>query len=317
MRFHRGVALYHLAGRDGLLLPVEERPVQEVPLGGYFAESPWTFRSAEVGAVRRLFNVLANHTDDRIGLLEACVRHVEEHGDACPDPSEALREIDRIVDRITEWPLPRSGSRTILGIGASTNVGHPRDLWNGRTFTEDMDEALRHLDGLRIDGHTRLTIGGPDLVARARARGPAEVEVLTNGRMLAYPWFLARLAAAGADLVTVLLHHPVADGHDAAVRVPGAFEQMTGGIRAYARLGRRAAVMAVAGPENRGRLVEMAHLASALGAREFRVAVPLGSLDLGCLGATLDEITAAAREASSLGLAAGFDREMSLGWSRR
>jgi hypothetical protein len=58
------------------------------------------------------------------------------------------------------------------------------------------------------------------------------VQIITNGRRLAYPGFLRALLEAGLDEVTFSMHGSSPGVHDAMVGVPGAFEQSFAGLRA-------------------------------------------------------------------------------------
>jgi MoaA/NifB/PqqE/SkfB family radical SAM enzyme len=323
IRFHPGVALYHLARRDGLLAPVR-KAVQDVPLGGYFAETPWRFRHEDTSEVHRLFSRMSSRTEDRIGLLEACVGQVEERPRSRPDPGEVAGGLDRLTDMVRQEPLP-GGPRLLIGIGSRSNVGYPRSLYDGRRFPDRIEPALARIEAIESPARTRVTVGGPEptmarwlpeLLDRIKESGVGEVELLTYGRMLTYPWYVARIAGSGADLVTVILHHPEPTGHDAAVRVEGAFVQATAGLRALSDLGRLTAVAAVMGPENRGRSGDMARLARGLGCAELRLVLPLGNLDLDALDETEREARETVQLGRSLEMRTGFDVELSLRWSR-
>ncbi|MBW2260958.1 MAG: hypothetical protein JRG91_03215 [Deltaproteobacteria bacterium] len=321
IRFHPGVPLYHLARRDGLLTPVRRHSVQDVPLGGYFSESPWRFAHDDTAHVHHLFSMLSNRTEDRLGLLTACLRQAVERG-SMPEPQDAARGLEDLTRLMRARPAPGC-TRHVVGVGSATNVGYARDLFDGRRFSGSPEAAMREIERVGPRENHRLTIGGPEPTLLewlpAMIRGikdtlAVEVDLLTYGRMLTYPWYVAKLVAAGTDVVSLILHHPEPDGHDEAVRVPGAFRQASGGLRALAGLGRRTAVAAVVGPENRGRLGDMARLARDLGASEFHLVLPLGNLDLDGLGTHARESARALDLASSLGLGSGFDVELSFRW---
>ncbi len=324
VRFHPGVPLYHLARRDGLLGPADAVEVQDVPLGGYFAEEPWRFAHDDTASVHALYTRLHMGTSQRISLLEACVRSVEH--DEGAEPDRVWAGLDRLAVRVATEVVPGTVPHRILRVGAASNVRHRRDLWRGWRFTEGLTEALAEAREFEHLHDGRVTVAGPeptllpwlpDLTARLAGWG-ARVELLTHGRMLTYPRYGARLLAAGVSQVSVLLHSHRAEVHDEAVRVAGAFQQATTGLGQLARLGRasgtRTALVAVLGPENRGELAGMVDLAVQLGASELRLAAPLANLDLGRLdatGAEADEVLSSARAA---GLGAGYDPHLSLHW---
>ncbi len=326
LRFHTGVPLYHLARKDGLLEDVDPGIVQDVPLGGYFSESPWRFASAETAGVHRLFSHLAHATQDRHGLLESCLRLARD-----PDRIEAADPVtiqvglERLCRMITRSHIPVHGRHVLLGIGSRTNTGDAHDIWQGRRYEDRLEEAIREAHAIPDEPGLRVTIGGPEptllswlleFVSRLRARPAIQVDLLTNGRMLVYPAYTARLIMSRPNLVSVLVHHCEASVHDGIVRVEGAFRQATAGMSTMRRMGHGVgvgtALVAVAGARSRGQLASMARLAAVLGASEFRIAVPLCLLDLGRLQDLEDECLSALQVARLHGMPAGFDRHLSL-----
>ena len=106
---------------------------------------------------------------------------------------------------------------------------------------QSLDGSLRPRDQLdaelragRAALATRLILSGgepslhpdlPDLIRSARRLGYEWVQLITNGRRLAYPQFLHALLDAGLDEVTFSIHGSSPLVHDAMVGVPGAFDQ--------------------------------------------------------------------------------------------
>lgn len=326
MRFHPGVAMYHLARRDGLLVDVEDGAVQDVPLGGYFSESPWRFLHEDTARVHGLFSALQNMTNDRIGLLEACVRLLERDPGARPDApqvQQSLRDLSRLV---MTHSLPRSMPRHVVHVGSQANTGHRRGIFQGRRFSDRKEAAEQVVEALSDLTASRLSLAGPeptllrwlpgfirDLSGQAR-----EVELITHGRMLAYDSYCAALASAHTHLVTVLLYSPEASIHDEAVRVPGCFSQATSGLQRLRDLSGghvRTSLGAVVGPENRGRLSAMVDLAARLSCFELRFIVPLGNLDLDRIRENIRELEDALELARRRGLRAGFDTDLGLQFS--
>jgi hypothetical protein len=316
MRFHPGVPLYHLAERDGLLARVEQGRVQDVPLSGYFSELPWRFEDPDAAGVHALWSTLERHIVERIGLLEACVSSPRTR------PDRARAGIEELASLMSSRVLPPSRHRS-LAAGSRSNTGHPRPIPGGRAFADDLPSLLASLEDLGSLEQTRLTIWGPeptmvealpDLVSAARRQNPHEVELLTNGRMLVYPWYSQKLAAAGLDLATATLHSADSTLHDGAVRVDGAFEQALTGLKVFASQGGATAIAAVVGPENAGALTLFPPLARSLGARELRFIVPVHGLDLSSLDDLRRDLAAALSGARSLGISAGFDHELSFRW---
>ena len=77
----------------------------------------------------------------------------------------------------------------------------------------------------------------PELLAAARARGFATVEIQTNGVRCADRAYAESLVAAGLTKATVSLHSMDADTSDAITRMPGAFPRTVAGLHHLAALG--------------------------------------------------------------------------------
>ena len=102
----------------------------------------------------------------------------------------------------------------------------------------------------------------PDFVGLARARGYRRVALITNGRRLGEPGYLADLLARGLNDLSVSVHGHRAAVHDALTRRPGAFAQVRAGLQEIHRLrgaGRRfhLSVNSVITRTNLPHLVEM------------------------------------------------------------
>jgi len=98
------------------------------------------------------------------------------------------------------------------------------------------------------------------------------------------------------------------------VRVPGAFEQATEGVRALAPgrdRGSPAEVATVVTRDNRAALIALAETVRGLGVQRWRLLLPWAALDLAELDATADAVEAALDHARGLGLMAGLDRALS------
>jgi len=102
---------------------------------------------------------------------------------------------------------------------------------------ERIDQAATHTDRIVLTGG-EVTIRADivPLVAHARSRGFREIQIQTNGRMLAYETLCRQLIAAGATEFSPALHGHVAELHDFLTRVPGSFEQTIRGIKNLVRL---------------------------------------------------------------------------------
>ncbi|MDI7267906.1 MAG: radical SAM protein [Myxococcota bacterium] len=150
------------------------------------------------------------------------------------------------------------------------------------------EDALADLRKGIAEGASRAVLSGgeptvhPDLPAFVRAAkqlGYRWVQIISNGRRLAYRSYLQALVAAGLDEVTFSIHGHDARTHDALVGVPGAFEQSIRGLRAALSLGGLVvSVDVVLNRRNIDGLDRLIHLTLRLGVREYDLLwlVPFG-----------------------------------------
>lgn len=131
----------------------------------------------------------------------------------------------------------------------------------------------------RAEGAARAVLSGgeptlhpdlPDLIRHARSIGYRWVQIISNGRRLAYGAYLDALVAAGLDEVTFSIHGHAPEVHDALVGVPGAFEQCLRGLRsAVARGDLVVSVDIVLSRRNIDSLHRIVDLTLDLGVREY------------------------------------------------
>ncbi len=121
------------------------------------------------------------------------------------------------------------------------------DRGSGRSERRPSADVRREILDGRTRGADRLILSGgeatthpdfADLVAFGKSCGYRWVQCVSNGRMFAYPKFVARAISAGLDEITVSMHGHTPELHDRLVGVPGAFEQASRGVRTALRSGR-------------------------------------------------------------------------------
>jgi MoaA/NifB/PqqE/SkfB family radical SAM enzyme len=109
----------------------------------------------------------------------------------------------------------------------------------GFPFALTLEEHVANLERLRHELDSVVFTGGeptlnpllPELVRAARRLEYREIGLVTNARALCDPKLALDLLQAGLGKVTVSLHGPDADTHDAIVQRRGAFAQAVRGIR--------------------------------------------------------------------------------------
>ncbi len=109
----------------------------------------------------------------------------------------------------------------------------------GQAQALSLDDAVAAMRADRADGGTwvaygrleaALDRGFEDIVRAAREQGYEHQHLTSNGRVLRNRALLERFVEAGIDCVTVSIHAPRAEVHDALSNRPRAFEQTVGGI---------------------------------------------------------------------------------------
>lgn len=157
----------------------------------------------------------------------------------------------------------------------------------GRSYPKEQREIELLLELGREQGAEQVTFTGreptlhdslPALVTAARELGYLVIQLVTNGRLMAYRDLARALVVAGVTEVLVPLWAPGADEHDEMTRVAGSFAQAVRGIRALSAVSRqegapaRAVAVTIGAPVTRanvGRLAEMVPLARRLEAVEL------------------------------------------------
>lgn len=113
------------------------------------------------------------------------------------------------------------------------------DAHNG-VMRDNNEIKIQIVEG-RKKGAERLILSGGeptmhpnflDFVKLGRLAGYRKIQTVTNGRMFAYPEFLATAAKNGLDEITFSLHGHTPKLHDALVGVRGAFVEETKGLHA-------------------------------------------------------------------------------------
>lgn len=119
----------------------------------------------------------------------------------------------------------------------------------------------------------------PELVAYARDLGFQQIQIQTNGRMLAYRKLTESLIAAGATEFSPALHGHLPELHDYLTRAPGAFEQTSKGIQLLKKLGQTVITNSVVTRSNYRHLPELAALLVRLGVDQYQFAFvhPVGA----------------------------------------
>jgi MoaA/NifB/PqqE/SkfB family radical SAM enzyme len=161
--------------------------------------------------------------------------------------------------------------------------GHKREGCPQVPFEE---LARRMQEGRKTSDELVLTGGEPTarpdlvrLVATARAMGYREIQIQTNGRMLAYAKLVDELVRAGVTEFSPALHGPTAEIHDGLTRAVGSYEQTVAGIRNVAARGIPIVTNSVVVRSNVASLVELVDLLGALGVSQAQLAFvhPVGT----------------------------------------
>ncbi len=171
---------------------------------------------------------------------------------------EALKTSLERVERQADWsgfldwamrqpatPLPTgslpaeritSGSAALIRINTRCNA--QCDFCSARGLLPDLVEdpdAIRERVRAAVEaGQTMVSFTGgeptlrrdlPDLLAFTREQGVCDIDVQTNGILLARFQLVKRLTEAGMSSIFLSLHSASAEVHDAMLKVPGAFRK--------------------------------------------------------------------------------------------
>ena len=112
------------------------------------------------------------------------------------------------------------------------------------------------------------------LVGAAKALGYENIQIQTNGRMLAYREFCERAIAAGANEFSPSIHAPNAKLHDALTRSRGSFDQIVRAIEHLVELDQTVVTNTVITKRNAPLLPELARMLVELGVHQFQLAFP-------------------------------------------
>jgi len=182
-------------------------------------------------------------------------------------------------------------------------------------------EAIDYMRRARADGARKLVFGGgeptlhsglPELIAAASALGFEDIEVHTNGLLLASVDRAHALAEAGLSTVVISLKGHIARTHNGAVQVPGAFETLRRSARAIVEVGLGLSIDPLITTTTGVHLPDLTRFASDLGATrvsfwllflEPRQRSRLGG-QLPTLGALTSSLSSALRLAVELGMEA-------------
>lgn len=140
---------------------------------------------------------------------------------------------------MTDWALERPKVLHVsVGPGCNNRCTFCMEYGDGLPERFTLEQIEQQLDRARsFTSDVIFTSGEPtlnpllaDAVRAARDRGFTLIGLITNGRRLASGAYTRSLLEAGLNSVTVSLHGPTAEVHDAITRRPGSFAETVGGL---------------------------------------------------------------------------------------
>lgn len=316
LRLYPNLPLHVRAAADGLLLGgYEDAALDAARRFGYAVEHPWRFADPVIGTACGLYARLYPRVErtEEVALLEWVLDRAE--ADPGLDADVEAARFDRLaalLDRVhriqgggseVDLPGPQGGIASAeLDLGATCNQGCAACMRDVRVFEPSQGRLEARIDDASR-GARRLYLAGcePTLsplflpaLRRARSAGFDEVDVLTNGRLFAYPKFLYRAVRAGLTNVRVKLFGPDAARHDARTRTPGAFEDVHAALSNLRGLRGAVSVQAVlvVRPDTVADLDETRAMAREAGIERFRYLVPVATLPRSELETFLDTLEA-------------------------
>jgi MoaA/NifB/PqqE/SkfB family radical SAM enzyme len=157
-----------------------------------------------------------------------------------------------------------------------------RENQNGSIFS--MAEIVLDLKRGLSEGIRRVVISGGDptvhpelveIIRKAKALGYQHVQIITNGRMLAYKKFAADLKKAGLDEVTLSLHSHLEKDFEELTGVRGSYKQALQGLFNAQKQGFIVSVDIVINKINYKKLRETLQFFIKLGVGEFDLLYPI------------------------------------------
>lgn len=147
-----------------------------------------------------------------------------------------------------------------------------------------LEEVALELSHGRKKGISRVVISGgdptvhpelPRIIRKAKEMGYGHVQIITNGRMLAYESFVQKLKDAGLDEVTLSLHSHIKKDFEYLTGVKGSFEQALRGLLNCQKQKFIVSVDIVINKQNHKTLKETLQFFIALGVGEFDLLYPI------------------------------------------
>ncbi|NTV41437.1 MAG: radical SAM protein [Candidatus Moranbacteria bacterium] len=157
-----------------------------------------------------------------------------------------------------------------------------RENQNGSIFS--MEEIKLDLEKGLSQGNKRVVISGGDptvhpqlaeIIRKAKQLGYAYVQIITNGRMLAYEKFATELKEAGLDEITLSLHSHIEKDFEEMTAIKGSFKQALAGLLNAQKQGFIVSVDIVINKINLKKLRETLQFYIKLGVSEFDLLYPI------------------------------------------
>jgi MoaA/NifB/PqqE/SkfB family radical SAM enzyme/peroxiredoxin len=176
------------------------------------------------------------------------------------------------------------GRRADLKTGYDCNSNCLFCVIGDKLFTGDRttQECLRELEQSRATCDDVVFTGAEVTIRRdffvlvraAKTLGYRNIQIQTNGRMMAYRRFCEQTVEAGANEFSPSIHGPTAKIHDALTRARGSFDQIIAAIEHLVALRQRVVTNTVVAKQNARHLPALARMLVDLGVAQFQLAFP-------------------------------------------
>ncbi len=109
-----------------------------------------------------------------------------------------------------------------------------------KTHHRITEEIKKEIDAIPDKENTRLIVSGGDptihpeiisIITYANRQGFKSIQLITNGRMLAYRLFSDKIIKAGLNEITFSIHGHTPEMHDSLTRSKGSFKQVMAGVK--------------------------------------------------------------------------------------
>lgn len=235
LRIIPSTPIHKLAASEGLLVKLPEGEICPVPLGGYYTENPWRFKSKDVERIWELFTLLQPIITDKIGLLNATIKTIKTSSGINPFNHSVISGIKKLSHTIHELAESAASRRKTIYIGCKCNQNCLNCIFNNRKMEVDVDKIKREF---KSSSHVLIAGREPamlkeiaELIKFIKNKGAKKISILTNGRILCYKNYAKILHMVGVSEFIIKIFSHKREVHNKITRTNNSFEESLQAIK--------------------------------------------------------------------------------------